>query len=277
MLNHDEDVGSVSMKKEKQKSDVFGVWIKLKMPRQREEVEVRKDRCGNEDEMSKFMERVCCICEKAFRSGKALGGHMRSHVMKKRREDPTPFDFVEKKNCDSDITKKCSCVICGKKFPSMKSLFGHMRCHPDRDWRGINPPPNLTSPSSSSDDDDDPVRAVDLTASLRGWAVTAKRGRKAMSAAVEDDRLRDAVNFLMKLASAENFEGEVREMGGDGGGKGVGGGESVELKVLKNKRKRKKVKLCDLNLLENEKKSCDSQTNLLDFDLNEVPPSISSC
>ncbi|XP_071907650.1 uncharacterized protein [Coffea arabica] len=128
-----------------------------------------------------------------------------------------------------------TCSICGKNFPSMKSLFGHMRCHPDREWRGIQPPSWAAvkpSPSSSLsdaepqktdvDDDDyqhhqvdsadgDGDQTVDLTKTLGGWSVTAKRGRKAIVENIEEDEgMRDAVYHLMSLAQGGDSSSDVK-------------------------------------------------------------------
>ncbi|CAI9088108.1 OLC1v1022353C1 [Oldenlandia corymbosa var. corymbosa] len=121
--------------------------------------------------------RICQVCGKGFKSGKALGGHMRVHFqpnkdlifttkklnqqqplmikkLKKPKREKRPEFFVNKKptyyyyssykSSQSELDgldhEDYPCSICGKNFPSMKSLSGHMRCHPEREWRGIQPP-----------------------------------------------------------------------------------------------------------------------------------------
>ncbi|MQL79852.1 hypothetical protein Taro_012284 [Colocasia esculenta] len=77
-----------------------------------------------------------------------------------------------------------TCSLCGKSFPSRKSLYGHMRCHPEREWRGIKPPPGTrmrAPPSSSSPSRLSVVPFLTGSASdpqWPGWSITQKRGRK---------------------------------------------------------------------------------------------------
>ncbi|RVW18777.1 hypothetical protein CK203_107739 [Vitis vinifera] len=47
-------------------------------------------------------------------------------------------------------TDQAKCPVCSKSFHSKKAMYGHMRCHPEREWRGINPPPSAKIASCSS-------------------------------------------------------------------------------------------------------------------------------
>ncbi|KAL3364845.1 hypothetical protein AABB24_013554 [Solanum stoloniferum] len=140
--------------------------------------------------------RICRVCKKGFSSGKALGGHMRIHVQSSKKEKSKPRE--EQVDVENDQLVPI-CKVCGKIFPSMKSLFGHMRSHPERAWRGILPPHLKSS---------DEIRAKKTaSATVPGWSVTAKRGRKTN--AEDDEQLQDAVHHLMLLANGDSIESGV--------------------------------------------------------------------
>ncbi|KAM1998467.1 hypothetical protein ACFX1R_006845 [Malus domestica] len=178
--------------------------------------------------------RFCEVCGKGFSSGKALGGHMRIHIQADRElfnqshknmisskpkiSKPNNSDVGSSNaggvvgiggNSNSISDMKPVCCVCGKNFPSMKSLFGHMRSHPEREWRGIQPPPAAKNSSSSTLSDDVPDQSekkaqdgqidsdemffgskssvLDLSKTLPKWSQTARRGRQSGSTGLESN------------------------------------------------------------------------------------------
>ncbi|RHN76392.1 putative transcription factor C2H2 family [Medicago truncatula] len=175
------------------------------------------------DEVS-IPEHECNICGKTFSNGKALGGHRRSHFLKKKlnhhpQKVKSPFSIQGNNNRASfddyddeeeiggikKPIKKPTCSICEKKFPTKNALYGHMRSHPNRDFKGLNPP---TEYHKEDQDDGD--------LSLPKWQKRDRRGRKcigSVEAAANLLHLRYDKNFCVGESSS-NGNGK-NELGGD--------------------------------------------------------------
>ncbi|KAJ0963426.1 hypothetical protein J5N97_028548 [Dioscorea zingiberensis] len=70
----------------------------------------------------------CSVCDKAFGSYQALGGHKASH----RKLLPAPEDQEEEEMVGfGNGGKVHKCSICNKVFGSGQALGGHKRCHYD--------------------------------------------------------------------------------------------------------------------------------------------------
>ncbi|KAK8568228.1 hypothetical protein V6N13_106161 [Hibiscus sabdariffa] len=79
----------------------------------------------------------CSVCNKAFNSYQALGGHKASH--RKPSADAAPTSTVDNPSTTSTTTTTTSgtngggrlheCSICHKSFPTGQALGGHKRCH----------------------------------------------------------------------------------------------------------------------------------------------------
>ncbi|KAE9618660.1 hypothetical protein Lal_00047559 [Lupinus albus] len=80
----------------------------------------------------KVMSHRCSVCNKAFSSYQALGGHKASH-RKSLSENGTAVTTIAATNNSTSTAiankKLHECSICHKSFPTGQALGGHKRCH----------------------------------------------------------------------------------------------------------------------------------------------------
>ncbi|KAK7401061.1 hypothetical protein VNO78_12373 [Psophocarpus tetragonolobus] len=145
--------------------------------------------------------RECDICGKKFESGKSLGGHRRSHFLKKKKvkvgSTSKAGDSSNRANSDDDHddendNNKFICVICQKKFSIRNSLSAHMRVHRVRSVKSVSRVTRSSSSLISNYVDDDTfhgdstviaseehhIDAIDLeTYTSPSWVKKDVRGR----------------------------------------------------------------------------------------------------
>ncbi|KAG6608432.1 Zinc finger protein ZAT10, partial [Cucurbita argyrosperma subsp. sororia] len=76
----------------------------------------------------------CSVCDKAFSSYQALGGHKASHRKSATGEDHSTSSTITTSATATTAVgggKSHECSICHKSFPTGQALGGHKRCHYD--------------------------------------------------------------------------------------------------------------------------------------------------
>lgn len=75
----------------------------------------------------KQLNHKCSVCNKAFPSYQALGGHKASHRKSSSENQSTTVN--ETVSVSVSTGKMHECSICHKSFPTGQALGGHKRCH----------------------------------------------------------------------------------------------------------------------------------------------------
>ncbi|RVW18776.1 hypothetical protein CK203_107738 [Vitis vinifera] len=138
-------------------------------------------------------EVVCSSNSEGLRCSKAFKIQTRA-LLDEQDSDKNKTSNLKNDGSEGGVSEKNTgsealCPVCSKSFRSKKAVYGHMRCHPDREWRGINPPPSAKSDSCSTvskkNDDLSPsamkstVVSSDTSPSqpLLPWTKTGRRGK----------------------------------------------------------------------------------------------------
>ncbi|KAL6340354.1 hypothetical protein AAG906_005806 [Vitis piasezkii] len=148
---------------------------------------------GKRREVIMKTEVVCSSNSKGLRCSKAFKIQTRA-LLDEQDSDKNKTSYLKNDGSEGGVSEKNTgsealCPVCSKSFRSKKAVYGHMRCHPDREWRGINPPPSAKSDSCSTvskkNDDLSPsamkstVVSSDTSPSqpLLPWTKTGRRGK----------------------------------------------------------------------------------------------------
>ncbi|CAL0316346.1 unnamed protein product [Lupinus luteus] len=94
------------------------------------------------------MSHRCSVCNKAFPSHQALGGHMASHRKSLSENATTAIATISATTTTNEKLHECS--ICHRSFPTGQALGGHKRCHYDGGNSNSNINTNNSGASSHS-------------------------------------------------------------------------------------------------------------------------------